>query len=327
MYTQFKQAVLQLQDEGFEKLALEIFEFQSEKNPIYRAYLSHLKVNPKKVSSVRQIPFLPIQFFKDHKILCEDAHTSHFFESSGTTGVQSARHYMPDLDFYLTNARKLFEAVYGSLSNYVILALLPSYLEKGNSSLVFMVQDFMNYSANGSGFYLNNLHELKEVLDDHYSHGKKVILWGVTYALLDFADYCHQGNYPDLIIMETGGMKGRRKEMIREEIHDQLKRAFGVASVHSEYGMTELTSQFYAPKEGIFLPCPTARIFIREVTDPFSWEERGRSGGLNIIDLANIYSCAFIETKDIGRGLPENKAAILGRFDHADVRGCNLLVQ
>jgi phenylacetate-coenzyme A ligase PaaK-like adenylate-forming protein len=339
----FKKSLQTATSKDFEQLALALFLFQASNNPVYKLYLTHLGINPTKVKSILEIPFMPIEFFKTHKILTFatslDTDNNHIcigrqqetkFESSGTTGQIPSCHYVLDTNFYLQNAEHIFTSFYGNLENYHFLALLPSYLERQTSSLVYMVQGFMHKTSSFSGFYLNNLEELHQTIQKLKHSDKKILLIGVTFALLDFADFIekHDLDLSDIIVMETGGMKGRRAEMTREEVHEILTKAFGCAKIHSEYGMTELLSQGYSQGDGIFDLPPTMRVFLRNITDPFELNGNYRDGGINVIDLANVESCAFIETKDIGVFSNNDKISfkILGRYDNADVRGCNLMV-
>ena len=329
----------------FEQLALEIFRFQAKSNAIYQKYLKFRSIHVKDIHRVEQIPCLPIQFFKQHKVISGNISPQLIFESSGTTGQINSKHYVADLPFYEQLSQLTFEQFYGSLTDYHILALLPSYLERNNSSLVYMVQSFIyrSYSTE-AGFYLNNTNELLQKLTHLLQHSsRKVLLIGVTFALLDLAENPEIGlflkqNADRLVVMETGGMKGRRKELVREEVHTILKNAFGVSAIHSEYGMTELLSQGYSQGEGIFRLPPTLKIMLREVNDPLTYlpsfsigeshkNERGKTGGINVIDLANIDSCSFIETQDLGNYTTDYQGfKIMGRFDNSDVRGCNLMV-
>ncbi|MFY7786258.1 MAG: acyl transferase [Thermoflexibacteraceae bacterium] len=311
-----------------ENLVLEVFRYQAQHNFVYHQYLNYLNCDIKKVQKTSQIPFLPIEFFKSHSVLIGNAATENLpatiFESSGTTGQTPSRHYVKDIAFYLDNAKVIFEQFYGKLTDYHILALLPSYLERTSSSLVAMIQAFMQHTAQPSGFYLNDYANLAEELKKLENSPKKVLLIGVTFGLLDFAE---QFAMPlkNTIIMETGGMKGRRKELLREEVHQTLCEAFAVPAIHSEYGMTELLSQGYSKGQGIFQSTPTLQLYLRNMNDPFDIGLHLKDGGINVIDLANIDSCCFIETKDIGAMTPEG-FKILGRYDNADVRGCNLMV-
>ncbi len=313
-------------DSDFEALAMDIFHFQAAENSVYREYLDHLKIAPSSVKTIYQIPFLPIEFFKSHKIISTESASPIIFSSSGTTGTTTGLHYIADLGMYEKSFRKGFDYFYGAISDYCILALLPSYLEREGSSLVYMVNDLITGSKNAdSGFYLYNLDELVIKIKKVTSENKKILLIGVTYALLDLAEI-FVGKIPGAIVMETGGMKGKRKEMIREELHEMLCKAFGVQKIHSEFGMTELLSQAYSNGDGIFKCPPWMRILIRDANDPFSIMNPRRTGGINVIDLANIHSCSFIATQDLGRQFEDTSFEILGRFDSSDLRGCNLLM-
>ncbi len=276
---------------------------------------------------MRDIPFLPIEFFKSHEIWCgENVQPEVVFSSSGTTGMSTSKHPVRNIALYEESFRKGFRLFYGDIRQYSVLALLPSYLEREGSSLIYMVDALIHESEKpASGYFLYNHRELYETLVQLRDQNEKVILIGVTYALLDFIEQ-YQVDFPNLIVMETGGMKGKRKEMIREELHLALTTGFGVARIHSEYGMTELLSQAYSKGNGIF-ECPAwMRVLVRDTNDPFHYLEEGRTGALNIIDLANLHSCAFIATQDLGR-LNNRAFEVLGRFDNSDIRGCNLLVQ
>ncbi len=391
-----RQKILTVDCESFEPLALAVFRYQAAHNPIYQHYLRCLNVRPTQVTDLSRVPFMPIGFFKNHSILTglnptDEAATGILtFVSSGTTGQNAStapadrsyqlpntsRHLVPDPDLYNAVSTRIFERVYGPLQNVHILALLPSYLERNNSSLVYMVQQFMSRSRGSqtgseqtgnvlANFFLNNLDELTDRLRQltEYPDGKRILLIGVTFALLDWAesgrDLRFLARNPNLIVMETGGMKGRRKELLREEVHAVLTERLGIPTIHSEYGMTELLSQAYSMGEGIFQPSPTLRVFLRDINDPFhmipydqpqSGERRAgsrqtgdrRTGGINVVDLANLDSCSFIETQDLGQYVGENEELtpgafgehpfrehpfrVIGRFDNSDVRGCNLLV-
>ena len=310
----------------FDELALELFHFQAEHNGVYRDYLQARRVVASRVSQVTEIPFLPIQFFKSHKVVCGSPESfSVYYASSGTTGVITSRHFIWSEDFYLHHAQRIFEQQYGPLQQYHILALLPAYLERKGSSLVAMADYFIKKSGSEhSGFYLYNHQELIEKLELLKEDSKPVLLIGVTFALLDLAER-ELPRLPQLVVMETGGMKGKRKEMIREEVHQILCKSFGLDRIHSEYGMTELMSQAYSKGFGKYLLPDTMRIFLRDTHDPLSWSNRTQ-GGINIIDLANFHSCAFIETQDLGRYDHDGNLEILGRFDNSEIRGCNLMV-
>lgn len=310
----------------FEPLALDIYNLQYTHNEVYREWCNSLKKTPNNVRQLEQIPFLPIEFFKSHTVKTGDWDEELVFESSGTTGSETSKHLVQSEELYLHNCRVAFENVYGSLSDYVILALLPSYLERGNSGLISMVNDFIGKTGSDeSGFYLNEFQQLYEHLQALKKSHKKVILWGVTFALLDFAEE-YSINFPELIIMETGGMKGRREELVRSEIHEVLSRAFGVSQIHSEYGMTELFSQGYSKGQGVFHCSNAMTILGREVNDPLSYPSKNKTVALNVIDLANIYTCSFIETKDLGSVYNDGSFEVKGRLDNSDIRGCNLLV-
>lgn len=311
-----------------EDLALEIFAFQYAHNTVYNQYCDFLRKTPCNVQSILHIPFLPISFFKTRKILCQGVEHHMIFKSSGTTGMDRSSHYIADVELYNQCSLNGFKSFYGEPSSYAILALLPSYLEQKNSSLVHMTSLLIELSNNEfSGFFLKNLAELQIKIAEAKQSGLKVLLLGVTYALLDLADVFDTRLSENLIIMETGGMKGRRKEMIKEELHSVLKSKFGVNKIHSEYGMTELLSQAYSMGEGRFYPSNTMKILIRDTYDPLSYEDVGRTGGLNIIDLANLDSCSFIATQDLGKVFSDRSFEIAGRFDQSDIRGCNLLVE
>ena len=320
-------AIFNIQSEQeFSTIALEVFNYQFENNQVYRSFCDLLYMHPSDVKSIKEIPFLPIQFFKSHPVLSSNEPIQRTFTSSGTTGSATSNHFVTDLNIYETSFRKGFEAFYGPIEDYVVLALLPSYLEREGSSLVYMVDAFIKQSNHPeSGFYLNNLAELKDTLIHLDSLGKKVLLIGVSFALLDLVE-TYQFNLKHTIVMETGGMKGRRKELIREALHRQLKQGFGVDTVHSEYGMTELLSQAYSKGHGVF-DCPNwMRILTREPEDALSIQPAGKTGGINVVDLANINSCSFIATQDLGRVYNNGLFEVIGRFDHSDIRGCNLMV-
>ena len=307
----------------FRLAALEVFHFQYHHNGLYRQFCELL--GREKVEEPEDIPFLPIEFFKKGNVFSSEAPAEIIFSSSGTTGSQTSRHHVTDLEIYRQSFRKGFEMQYGNIEDFVVLALLPSYLEREGSSLVYMVQDFINRSKHPeSGFYLDNLPELREKLVETDRSGKKILLIGVSFALLDLAE-SYSFSLKNTIVMETGGMKGRRKEMIRSELHNLLKKSFGIDTIHSEYGMTELLSQAYSVSNGIFECPPWMKILIRDPEDPLTLLPDGKTGGINVIDLANMNSCSFIATQDLGKITPKG-VEILGRFDNSDIRGCNLLV-
>ncbi|MFI0492125.1 acyl transferase [Flavobacterium sp.] len=310
----------------FEKTALKVFRFQYESNLVYREFCDFLKTDAHKVKSLEQIPFLPIQFFKSHKVLSNENPIQETFTSSGTTGITTSKHLVTDLSLYEESYRKGFSQFYGNIEDYVVLALLPSYLEREGSSLIYMVEDLIQMTNNPeSGFYLHNHEELIQKLIKLDNAGQNVILIGVTYALLDIIEV-RKFQLKNTIVMETGGMKGKRKEMIREELHEQLCQGFGVTDIHSEYGMTELLSQAYSLGNGVF-ECPSwMQILIRDTEDALTYVDTGKTGGINVIDLANINSCSFIATQDLGKKNPNTTFEVLGRFDNSDIRGCNLMV-
>ena len=311
----------------FDDMALSIFEYQSQENAVYRQFLSLIGQAKKTVETIEDIPFLPIAFFKSHQIKSGHWSESAIFASSGTTGSIPSVHYVRDMSFYLDNARVSFEQQYGSLSDFHVMALLPGYLDRTDSSLVAMAADFITHTNSKlSGFYLDDFVGLKRVLAEAKKTNRKTLLLGVSFGLLDFAEAYPNLDLAHCTIMETGGMKGRRKEIIRTELHDLLKKAFTVDVIHSEYGMTELFSQAYSTKNGLYAPADTMRIFLREINDPFALVPSGKTGLINIIDLANIDTCSFIATDDIGRIQEDGRFEVLGRYDSSDVRGCNLMV-
>lgn len=312
--------------EDFEKTTLEVFDYQFENNLVYREFCQHLHKNPDNVRSVYEIPFLPIEFFKSKRIYCGKNTENQIFTSSGTTGMQTSQHFVKDISIYEESFRKGFKLFYGEPSDYTILALLPSYLERTGSSLIYMVERLIQQSNKpDSGFYLYDLDTLAKILRKLDENGQKTLLIGVSFALLDLVEN-HQFSLKNTIVMETGGMKGRRKELIREELHQILCNGFGVQHIHSEYGMTELLSQGYSSGNGIFKSVPWMKILIRDTNDALSFLPNGKSGGVNVIDLANVHSCSFIATQDLGKIHADDSFEILGRYDNADIRGCNLLV-
>ena len=310
----------------FNALALQVFGFQFENNPVYRSFCDLLYKNPSDIKTIEEIPFLPIQFFKSHHVISSSKNIKKTFTSSGTTGSITSKHHITDLSIYEESFKKGFHSFYGDIKEYVVLALLPSYLEREGSSLIYMVDSLIKASNHKySGFYLNNLHEISTTLKRLDDQGKKVLLIGVSFALLDLVE-AYSFNLNNTIVMETGGMKGRRKGLIREELHNLLKSGFGVNTIHSEYGMTELLSQAYSKGHGVF-NCPNwMRILTRETEDALTLTAPGKTGGVNVIDLANINSCSFIATQDLGRVNKDKSFEIIGRFDTSDIRGCNLMV-
>lgn len=312
----------------FENAAVEIFHFQYKNNQVYNQYVNYLGISPTQVDTVHKIPFLPIQFFKTHTVLsgCSLEDCPQYFTSSGTTGQNTSRHYVKDINIYYESLEKGFAEFYGSPENYTILALLPSYLERKGSSLIVMAQRLMQLSGQKEeGFFLYDFAALQQRINQEIASGKKVLLIGVTFALLDFAEQYPQHYGDNVIIMETGGMKGRKKEIVRDEVHSFLTKQLGVNNIHSEYGMTELLSQAYSQGGGIYRETSTMKIIIRDSTDPLRPAAVETAGGVNIIDLANIYSCTFIETQDIGIKHSDGSFEILGRFDASDIRGCSLM--
>lgn len=309
----------------FEQQALLVFNYQYKENLVYNEFCDYLNIRPEHVKNSNQIPFLPIQFFKTHKIVSGKHKVEQVFSSSGTTGSITSKHYVGQLAIYEESYLKAFQHFYGNPQEYVILALLPSYLEREGSSLIYMVDDLIKKSEHPeSGFYLYNLQELVEKLKLLEHRKQKTLLIGVTFALLDLAEH-YQIPVENTLIMETGGMKGRRKEMIREEVHALLKKSFQTPKIHSEYGMTELLSQAYSKGDGIFFTPPWMKVLTRDPEDALTAQKTGSTGGINIIDLANINSCAFIATQDLGKVYEDGSFEVLGRFDHSDIRGCNLM--
>lgn len=311
-------------EENFKNICFEIFNFQMDYNPIYSSY-SEIILKGKDPNKLADIPFLPISFFKEEQIICQGQKIEEIFLSSGTSGNQS-KHLVSDLSIYKKSFRKAFELFYGDIKDYCILSLLPNYREREGSSLIFMVDDLIkNSQYPQSGFYLNDYQKLSQTLSKLEKEKKKTILFGVSYALLDLAKEFPQ-KLNSTIIIETGGTKGKRKEYLKEELHKILKNSFNLRTIHSEYGMTELLSQSYSKGNGIFKSPPWKKIFIRDVNDPLSFVEKEKTGGINIIDLANLYSCPFIATQDLGKLYEDGSFSVLGRFDNSDVRGCNLLI-
>ncbi|WP_417350926.1 acyl transferase [Flavobacterium alkalisoli] len=310
----------------FEKITLKVYRHQYDNNAVYRNFCELLGKDRQNVKSIHEIPFLPIQFFKSHDVVSTTNPAQITFTSSGTTGMTTSRHLVTDLSYYEDSFRLAFSQFYGNIEDYTVLALLPSYLEREGSSLIYMVEDLIERSNNpDSGFYLHNYDELIQKLTALDNSGQNVLLIGVTYALLDLTEK-QDFNLKNTIIMETGGMKGKRREMIREELHEILCKGFDVSKVHSEYGMTELLSQAYSMGDGIFECPPWMDILIRDTEDALSYVDTGKTGGINVIDLANINSCSFIATQDLGKKHPNQSFEVLGRFDNSDIRGCNLMV-
>jgi phenylacetate-coenzyme A ligase PaaK-like adenylate-forming protein len=322
-----KQRVFSVRTEReFNEVALEIFQYQARNCDVYREFIRGLNIKPEAVRTVEQIPFLPIEFFKSHVVLSSAALPEIVFTSSGTTGMVTSSHLVADVSWYSESFRTAFKLFYGDIRKYTVFALLPAYLEREGSSLIYMADDFIKQSGNAdSGFFLYDHDKLYHQLQKQRIAQQPTLLIGVTFALLDFIEN-YQLNFPELIVMETGGMKGRRKEMIREELHGQLGKGFGVENIHSEYGMTELLSQAYSKGNGVFNCPPWMKIVIRDTNDPMTLLEGDRAGGINVIDLANVNSCSFIATQDLGKVYADHSFEVLGRFDNSDIRGCNLLI-
>ena len=310
-------------EDEFNSIALEVFEFQYKNIPVYKKYVDLIKSQSKSINHFKEIPFLPIDFFKNNKIIANNSKIEKTFLSSGTSKTIRSKHFVKDLELYERSFSAGFKYFYSDPKEWTILALLPSYLDQGDSSLIYMVNKFINKSENSESNYINyDLNVLKNLILK--LKDKNVLLIGVSYALLELSEL-DSFNLENWVVMETGGMKGRRKEMVRQELHQQLKKAFNVDAIHSEYGMTELLSQAYSKKNGLFETPPWMKFIIRDFEDPYSLAKINSSGGINIIDLANIYSCSFIETQDIGKEVEKDSFEILGRFDQSEVRGCNLL--
>jgi len=327
-FTAIKHSIFNLQNlqvHEFNEIAVSLFHYQYRNNKIYSSFVDALGISVGQVYHTEQIPFLPISFFKTHKIISGDFTEEVTFESSGTTGMQTSKHYVVDAGLYEQSFQKGLELFYGDLSRYAVFALLPSYLERKNSSLVYMVERLMLKSNRRmGGFYLNDLENLQNQLLEAKKQGLKIMLIGVTFALIDMAEK-HPIDIPEAVIIETGGMKGRREELTRMELHQRLCKGFGVSKIHSEYGMTELLSQAWSKGDGLFHCPPWMRVLIADTNDPLSFLETGRTGGINIIDLANIHSCSFIATQDLGRINNDGSFEVMGRFDNSDIRGCSLL--
>lgn len=312
--------------ENFTKITIDVFKHQFKNNRVYRSFCDLLYKHPSDISKIEEIPFLPIQFFKSRKVLSSLDEIQETFTSSGTTGAITSKHLVTDINVYKQSYLEGFAHFYGNIEEYAVLALLPNYLEREGSSLVFMVDDFIRKSKNtASGFYLNNLDELAKKLINLDKIGQKVLLIGVSFALLDLIEK-YQFQLKNTIIMETGGMKGRRKELVRQELHQLLQSGFGVDEIHSEYGMTELLSQAYSKGNGVFETPPWMKILTRDTEDALTILPSGKAGGINVIDLANYNSCSFIATQDLGKVYKNSTFDIIGRFDYSDIRGCNLMV-
>jgi len=312
--------------EEFTQTTLKVFKHQFENNQLYRSFCDLLYIHPSDIKTIAEIPFLPIQFFKTHQVLSDNAKVEEIFSSSGTTGSITSKHFITDLAWYERSYLEGFHHFYGDVKEYTILALLPNYLERKDSSLIYMVDDLIKKSNQPeSGFYLDNLDELAKKLQTLDKKGNKILLIGVSFALLDLVEK-YQFVLKNTIVMETGGMKGRRKEIIRNELHEVLSKGFGVQKIHSEYGMTELLSQGYSNGKGVFNTPPWMKVLTRDTEDPLTILPKGKSGGINVIDLANYNSCSFIATQDLGKVYEDNSFEVIGRFDNSDIRGCNLMV-
>ncbi|MCK0147419.1 acyl transferase [Arenibacter sp. F26102] len=313
-------------EEEFNAMALKTFGIQYQGNLVYQEFCRHLGKDVSNVKSIEDIPFLPIEFFKTKKVITGSFTPQIIFTSSGTTGSEVSKHYVRNTELYENSYLTAFKQFYGNIEDYCVLALLPSYLEREGSSLIYMANDLIIKSTHpDSGFYLDDIDRLQKTVARLDDSGTKILLLGVSFALLDMAEAYHL-NLKNTVIMETGGMKGRKKELIREELHQLLKTGFGVPNIHSEYGMTELLSQAYSTGNGRFIAPKWMKVLTRETEDPLTLQEVGKTGGVNVIDLANIHSCSFIATQDLGKVYSDGSFEILGRFDHSDIRGCNLMV-
>lgn len=322
------QDIFQIKDHRtFRETALKVFHFQAERNPVYHDYIDGLGMVAAKIREVEEIPFLPVEFFKTHPVICEGMKAEVIFESSGTTQMKPARHHIVDASLYMKSFMGGFKQFYGLPENFCMLALLPSYLERSGSSLIYMMDHLIRQSGHAdSGFYLDNLEKLASILQKRNADRQSTLLMGVSFALLDLAERYPLTLEDHITVMETGGMKGRRKELIRSELHGRLKKTLGVGTIHSEYGMTELLSQAYSKETGLFRTPPWMKVLVRDPNDPLTLLQQEQTGGLNIIDLANLYSCSFIATGDLGKVHEDGSFEVLGRYDHSDIRGCNLLV-
>ncbi|MBI3510881.1 MAG: acyl transferase [Bacteroidetes bacterium] len=319
--------IFEVDEKNFDSLALDVFRFQYANCEVYQNFCDAFRRTPMLVNSLDKIPFLPVEFFKTHPVYSRGKDPELIFSSSGTTGQETSKHHVAEVKLYEESFMRSFNIFYGDVSQYTFVALLPSYLERNGSSLVYMADRLIRESKNAdSGFFLDEFEKLNVLLKKNTASGKKIFLLGVTYALLDLAEKFPQ-QLKNVIIMETGGMKGKRSEMVREEVHAILKKTFDLEKIHSEYGMTELLSQAYSKGDGIFNCPPWMKIIIREMNDPLTNAPNGKTGGVNIIDLANLYSCSFISTSDLGKKYDDGSFEILGRFDNSDLRGCNLLIE
>lgn len=310
----------------FNKTAIEVFQHQYTNNSVYQEFCNYLNIIPSQINRIEQIPYLPIEFFKTHRIKTGNFKEEKTFLSSGTTGIHQSKHLVREVALYEKSYLNAFHHFYGNITDYCVLALLPSYLEREGSSLIYMTEDLIKKSQHPkSGFFLENHAELVDILKENIKTKQKTILIGVSFALLDLAE-AHQIDLKDIIIMETGGMKGRRKELTRPELHRIYQESFNVSEIHSEYGMTELLSQAYSKGHGVFKTPNWMKVLIRDINDPFHTLAENKTGGINIIDLANIDSCSFLATQDLGKKVANDEFEVLGRFDNSDLRGCNLLI-
>jgi len=322
----FREEIFNIKSEqDFNSIAIELFHYQFEQNPVYRDFVINLSISPSAIKHFTNIPFLPVSFFKTQRILTGFLDPEMVFRSSGTSGMERSSHLVGDVSVYKQSLLTGFEFFYGNPAGYKILALVPDPLKNPDSSLAFMVNLLMEAAHPGEKyFFMDDFFSMNEKILFFGKSQKKIILIGLTSALMDFSEQFQSG-YPDLIVMETGGMKGKRKELIREELHALLYRQFGVAVIHSEYGMTELLTQAYSKGNGLFSAPPWMKVLIRDTHDPLTILNPGQTGGINVIDLANFNSCPFIATNDLGKVHNNQQFEVLGRFDHSDIRGCNLL--
>jgi hypothetical protein len=327
-FESFASRLYLVNDDTFDDIALELFHFQAQNNSLYQTFIQTLGIRPSEITKIIDIPFMPISFFKRHLIKTGAWVENDYFTSSGSTGVAVSRHAINNLNFYLSHAQKCFSQFFGDLKNFHLLALLPSYLERTGSSLIAMIDHFIRESESPfSGFYLSDISRLLADLEVVKSDSSRTtILWGVSFALLDLAEN-HSLDLQNCFVFETGGMKGRRKEITRTELHQYLRERFNVKSIHSEYGMTELFSQAYTIENELFKSSRGMKVIGRDLTDPFTKGLLGETCGINVIDLANWHSIGFIETEDLGKVYQDGSFEVLGRIDNSDVRGCNLLVE
>jgi hypothetical protein len=326
-FESFEKQLYQVNENSFDDIALALFRFQAVNNIVYQRYITNLQVQIDKIYTVSQIPFLPISFFKTQTVKTGEWIEETTFASSGTTGSTTSTHYIKSLEFYLTHAVKCFEYFFGDIKSYHFLALLPSYMERTNSSLVAMIDHFIKQSGSKeSGFYLKNTDQLVTDLERLKGGGRKVVLWGVAFALLDLVER-YQPNLKHCLVFETGGMKGRRKELTRDELHQTLCNGLNVSEIYSEYGMTELLSQCYTQGGALFSCSPWMKVIGRDSTDPLEKGLQNQTCGINVIDLANWHSISFIETEDLGKCYENGSFEVLGRLDNSEVRGCNLMVE